>query len=50
MCTCSFVSESHFGLPDEQQTPLRAVYEQGYYEIPRRTTAEDVADEIRVSH
>nr|WP_255666509.1 helix-turn-helix domain-containing protein [Haladaptatus sp. DYF46] len=27
-----------------------AAYEQGWYEIPRRTTTEDLAAEIRVLH
>lgn len=42
--------EGRFGLTNEQQTTLTAAYEQGYYEIPRRATAEDLADEVGVSH
>lgn len=42
--------EGRFGLTDEQQTTLTTAYEQGYYETPREATADDLADEIGISH
>ncbi|NHN61072.1 MULTISPECIES: helix-turn-helix domain-containing protein [Halorussus] len=37
------------GLTDHQQEALRTAYELGYFDIPRRATLEDVADELDIS-
>ena len=34
------------GLTDRQQEALRTAYEPGYFDIPRRASLEDVADEL----
>lgn len=37
-------------LTDEQQEALTLAYERGYYDIPRKTTADGLADELGISH
>ncbi len=37
------------GLTDHQQEALRTAYELGYFDIPRRASLEDVADELDIS-
>lgn len=39
-----------FGLTDEQYEVLRVASELGYYSIPRDISAEELADEIGISH
>lgn len=38
------------GLTDEQREALIAAFEAGYYEIPRNVTADELADELGISH
>ncbi|WP_255169031.1 helix-turn-helix domain-containing protein [Natrononativus amylolyticus] len=38
------------GLTAEQYEALRAAVEHGYYDIPRRTSMQDLADELDISH
>ncbi|WP_049972651.1 helix-turn-helix domain-containing protein [Haladaptatus cibarius] len=42
--------QGRFGLTDEQQDTLTLAYEAGYYNVPRNATANDLADELGVSH
>lgn len=37
-------------ITDKQQVALSAAAEHGYYDIPRRISAEELADEIGISH
>ncbi|WP_247731027.1 helix-turn-helix domain-containing protein [Halovivax limisalsi] len=37
------------GLTDEQREALRIAYERGYFEIPRRTSLEGLADELGIT-
>lgn len=37
------------GLTDRQQEALRIAYQKGYFDIPRRTSLEDVAEELDIS-
>ncbi|WP_123536844.1 helix-turn-helix domain-containing protein [Halosimplex salinum] len=37
------------GLTDAQRDAVRAAYEMGYFEIPRRASLEDVADELDIA-
>lgn len=37
-------------LTEKQRRAVVAAYEAGYYDVPRRTTTEEVADELGVSH
>lgn len=37
------------GLTDRQREALRIAYERGYFEIPRRTTLDSVADELGIA-
>ncbi|WP_396611271.1 helix-turn-helix domain-containing protein [Haloferax sp. S1W] len=37
------------GMTDRQQEALRIAYERGYFDIPRRTSLEDIAAELGVS-
>ncbi len=49
----STVGEDHrgrFGLTDEQREALVAAFESGYYDIPRKTTADELAAELGISH
>lgn len=39
-----------FGLTEEQQETLALAAERGYYEVPRDVTAEELGDEIGVTH
>lgn len=39
-----------FHLTNEQFTTVRAAVDNGYYEVPRETTLEDLATELDVSH
>ncbi|ODR82855.1 DNA-binding protein [Haladaptatus sp. W1] len=43
------VTEQH-ELTEQQHETLRSAMEWGYYEIPRRATATDLAEELGVSH
>lgn len=38
------------GLTDTQQHAMKRAIEKGYYEIPRQTTLEDLADDLDTSH
>lgn len=42
--------ERYYGLTDEQREAIALAAEHGYYEIPRETTAQDIADDIGISH
>jgi predicted DNA binding protein len=37
-------------LTDEQREALVLAYERGYYDIPRQTTADELADELGITH
>ncbi len=39
-----------FGLTQNQQHTLRLAYDRGYYSVPRRTSATNLAEEIGVTH
>ena len=39
----------HSGLTDPQREVLTVAAEQGYFEVPRQTTVEDIADELGIS-
>jgi hypothetical protein len=39
-----------FGLTESQYRALVLAVQRGYYEVPRRTTLEELADEVGVSH
>lgn len=41
---------SESGLTDEQREALTAAFEAGYYDIPRSVTADELADELGISH
>ncbi|GKZ14729.1 helix-turn-helix domain-containing protein [Haladaptatus sp. T7] len=43
-------SSSRVGLTDRQQTTLQLAAEHGYYSVPREVKAEDLAEEIGISH
>ena len=43
-------SLGRFHLTNEQFTTVRAAVDQGYYEVPRETTLEDLASDLGVSH
>lgn len=42
--------KGRFGLTEEQQTTLTVAHERGYYQVPRGATAEDLAEELEISH
>ncbi|WP_433629977.1 helix-turn-helix domain-containing protein [Halomicrococcus sp. NG-SE-24] len=42
--------QGRFGLTDDQQDVLTLAHEHGYYQIPRESTANDLADELDISH
>lgn len=42
--------QGRFGLSDKQQDVIQQAFERGYYSIPRETSAQDLADELDVSH
>ncbi len=42
--------KGRFGLTDEQQDTLMLAFERGYYDIPREASAENLADDLDVSH
>ncbi|MFH5800648.1 bacterio-opsin activator domain-containing protein [Haladaptatus sp. CMAA 1911] len=42
--------KGRFGLSDEQQDTLTLAYDQGYYQIPRKAGATDLAEELDISH
>lgn len=42
--------QGRFGLTDKQQDMVRQAFEHGYYSIPRETSAQDLANEIGISH
>lgn len=42
--------KGRFGLTDEQQDTLTLAFERGYYDIPREASAENLADDLEVSH
>ena len=39
-----------YGLTREQYEALRAAYEAGYFEVPRRTNLDSLAEELEISH
>jgi predicted DNA binding protein len=39
-----------FGLTETQQSTLLEAFEQGYYDVPRTVTADELATEIDISH
>ena len=39
-----------FGLTDNQQSTLVSAFEHGYYDIPRGVTAEELAEQLEISH
>ncbi|RJT07579.1 helix-turn-helix domain-containing protein [Halococcus sp. IIIV-5B] len=39
-----------YGLTDDQFEALRVAHEQGYFDIPRKATAKELAEEIGISH
>lgn len=39
-----------FGLTDSQKTTVRLAYERGYYSVPREATADDLSNELGISH
>ncbi|WP_227380652.1 bacterio-opsin activator domain-containing protein [Haladaptatus halobius] len=42
--------QGRYGITEEQQEALTRAYNAGYYSIPRKTMAEELADELGVSH
>ncbi|WP_227378582.1 helix-turn-helix domain-containing protein [Haladaptatus halobius] len=42
--------QDRFGLTDEQQEILVLAAEHGYYEVPREVSAEELADDVGISH
>ncbi|WP_227379998.1 bacterio-opsin activator domain-containing protein [Haladaptatus halobius] len=42
--------QGRFGITEDQQEALTRAYDSGYYNIPRKATAEEIADELGVSH
>ncbi|WP_227380798.1 bacterio-opsin activator domain-containing protein [Haladaptatus halobius] len=42
--------KGRFGLTDDQQDTLTLAYDAGYYQVPRNATADDLADELDISH
>jgi predicted DNA binding protein len=42
--------QGRFGLTDKQQETLAAAFEDGYYEIPREVSAQELAATIGISH
>jgi len=42
--------QGRYGLTDKQQDTLAEAFERGYYEIPRKTAAKDLAGELGISH
>ena len=42
--------QGRYGLTDKQQDTLAAAFEHGYYDIPRKTAAKDLAEELNISH
>ncbi|WP_435153458.1 bacterio-opsin activator domain-containing protein [Haladaptatus sp. DFWS20] len=42
--------KGRFGLTEHQQDTLTLAYERGYYHVPRDVTADDLADELEISH
>jgi len=42
--------QGRFGLTDKQQDVLQLAFEHGYYAIPRETSAQNLADEMGISH
>ncbi len=42
--------QDRHGLSEEQRTTLQLAHERGYYSIPRDATAEELAEEIGVTH
>ncbi len=42
--------EGRFGLSDGQHEAIRVATERGYYDVPRKTSLEELADELEVSH
>lgn len=42
--------KGRFGLTDDQQDTLTLAFQQGYYDIPREASAENLADDLDVSH
>jgi predicted DNA binding protein len=41
---------SRYGLTDEQYESLKRAWESGYFDVPRETGIEDLADELDISH
>ncbi|GAA0202123.1 helix-turn-helix domain-containing protein [Haladaptatus pallidirubidus] len=39
-----------FGLTEDQQDTLTLAYDHGYYQVPRKATADDLAEELGISH
>ncbi|ODR83238.1 DNA-binding protein [Haladaptatus sp. W1] len=42
--------KGRFGLTDDQQDTLTLAFQEGYYDIPREASAENLADDLDVSH
>lgn len=42
--------QGRYGITEEQQEALIRAYTAGYYTIPRKITAKELADELGVSH
>jgi predicted DNA binding protein len=42
--------KGRFGLTDDQQDTLTLAFQEGYYDIPREASAENLAGELDVSH
>ncbi|WP_423745548.1 bacterio-opsin activator domain-containing protein (plasmid) [Haladaptatus sp. SPP-AMP-3] len=42
--------KGRFGLTDDQQDTLTLAFQEGYYDIPRKASAENLADDLDVSH
>ena len=42
--------KGRFGLTAEQQNLLEVAYEAGYFDVPRRSNTQDIADELGVNH
>ena len=42
--------EARYRLTEQQHEALTAAVEQGYYDIPRETDAQELADELDISH
>ncbi|SIQ99481.1 hypothetical protein SAMN05421858_1063 [Haladaptatus litoreus] len=42
--------KGRFGLTEDQQDTLTLAYEHGYYQVPRKATADDLSEELGISH